>query len=283
MRTHPVRLCSTAVGACLLLAIGSGCARDRDGDGRRGGDDCDDADPSIHRAAVEVCDGKDNDCDGRVDVDATDAPGWYADRDGDGLGTGAPLLACEAPPGRVAGGGDCDDADPDRYPGAEDLPADGVDSDCDGVDPRPELPAVLARAQALIHAQGYSGELVLAGVGCCEPPTLAGKRSEQTLELDVPAFRWYTRLTSDRFVGGGWRLTGELSCWSFPDADARAGATEAIASYRDWLVDDRVFKMPARTWAAGASSCVIAYPSPNRSPVADEVISALRQAHQGDP
>lgn len=29
---------------------------------------------------------------------------------------------------------DCDDADPDRYPGADDIPVDLVDQDCDGVD-----------------------------------------------------------------------------------------------------------------------------------------------------
>ncbi len=30
---------------------------------------------------------------------------------------------------------DCDDADPFTYPGAPDLPGDGLDADCDGVDP----------------------------------------------------------------------------------------------------------------------------------------------------
>jgi arylsulfatase A-like enzyme len=32
------------------------------------------------------------------------------------------------------GGGDCDDLDPDRHPGALDTPGDGIDQDCDGVD-----------------------------------------------------------------------------------------------------------------------------------------------------
>ncbi|MEZ4236875.1 MAG: putative metal-binding motif-containing protein [Myxococcota bacterium] len=41
------------------------------------------------------------------------------DRDGDGWSVAA---------------GDCDDRDPDRFPGAPDSPEDGLDSDCDGAD-----------------------------------------------------------------------------------------------------------------------------------------------------
>src|SRR3954471_17727145 len=35
------------------------------------------------------------------------------------------------------GGGDCDDARADVYPGAEDVPADGIDQDCEGGDAKP--------------------------------------------------------------------------------------------------------------------------------------------------
>jgi arylsulfatase A-like enzyme len=55
------------------------------------------------------------------------------DRDGDGA---SPLL----------GGGDCDDHDPTRHPGAADTPNDGIDQDCDGSDAAPPPPAPAAPA-----------------------------------------------------------------------------------------------------------------------------------------
>lgn len=55
---------------------------------------------------------------------ATGGGGWdsgteYTDDDGDGYSEDQ---------------GDCDDADALRYPGAEETPGDGVDSNCDGED-----------------------------------------------------------------------------------------------------------------------------------------------------
>jgi hypothetical protein len=106
---------------------------DADGDGSPAGEDCDDSDPAVSPSAQELCDGLDNDCDGAIDDDATDATAWTADTDGDGYGAGAPTLACEAPEGTVSQDGDCDDADARYNPGAEETDcADPNDYNCDG-------------------------------------------------------------------------------------------------------------------------------------------------------
>lgn len=57
---------------------------------------------------------------------------WYADGDNDGYGDpDNSQPACSQPSGYVSNNGDCDDGNPDVYPGAEEL-CDNVDNDCDG-------------------------------------------------------------------------------------------------------------------------------------------------------
>ena len=95
-------------------------------------DDCDDTELTVYLGAVEFCDGKDNDCDGEVDTDAEfGVVSWYRDADGDGYGD--PLDAmegCAGDTGYVDDGGDCDDDDVTRHPGADEL-CDEIDNDCD--------------------------------------------------------------------------------------------------------------------------------------------------------
>jgi hypothetical protein len=100
------------------------------------GGDCDDSAPAIHPGADEYCDGVDSDCDGELDEDeALDVLTWYQDADADGYGDAAVSeLDCDPVPGHVDDASDCDDGDAAIYPGAYDLPDDGIDGDCDGVD-----------------------------------------------------------------------------------------------------------------------------------------------------
>jgi len=105
-----------------------GCP-DRDGDGRRC-DDCNDNDPTIFPGATEVCDGKDNDCNGVNDENTQNR--FYADQDHDGLGDPSLWLElCSPPTGYVPSGTDCDDNDPSARPGAIEV-CDSRDNDCDG-------------------------------------------------------------------------------------------------------------------------------------------------------
>ena len=102
-------------------------------------DDCDDIDPNVNPAAIEVCNGKDDECDGLVDdaddsLDLTTASVWYTDGDGDGYGDAATITqACEQPAGASALDGDCDDGDAAWNPAAvESDCTDPNDYNCDG-------------------------------------------------------------------------------------------------------------------------------------------------------
>jgi hypothetical protein len=63
--------CKTNLACDPALSICTYQILDKDGDGHPppvcGGDDCDDGDPARYPGHAEVCDGKDNDCDGNVD------------------------------------------------------------------------------------------------------------------------------------------------------------------------------------------------------------------------
>ncbi|MCB9742299.1 MAG: FG-GAP repeat protein [Alphaproteobacteria bacterium] len=108
-------------------------SKDVDGDGWKNpnaeGIDCDDFNELIYPGAPEICDGKDGDCDGKIDEGVI--PFYYQDADGDGRGDGAVFIEqCEQPATWVENDFDCDDSDATIYPGAEEL-CDNLDNDCD--------------------------------------------------------------------------------------------------------------------------------------------------------
>ncbi len=128
--------CDRDTGECVFTLI------DEDGDGYASvtlgtcGDDCIDTRDDVHPGATEQCDGIDHDCDG--DPDPLGLPIFYMDCDGDGFASASAESTdyCDPtgsgnppPPSASCPGGwtaappnspnniDCDDTDPDAYPG----------------------------------------------------------------------------------------------------------------------------------------------------------------------
>jgi large repetitive protein len=116
--------CYNTCGNCPEL-------EDNDQDGFTSDVDCDDNDPTVYPGAPELCDGKDNDCNGLIDDNATTTI-YYFDNDNDGFGSGFAGDFCENPgAGYALNNNDCNDNDPNIRPGATEI-CDGIDNNCNG-------------------------------------------------------------------------------------------------------------------------------------------------------
>jgi hypothetical protein len=155
---------NASTGLCsFVLRTGADDDHDTSSAAWVGGLDCNDSVAAINQRATEIpADGLDNNCDGLVDGatirNCSDAnpytqdqynrnKGWCvhkllstADLDGDSF------------VGAWVGGPDCADSTPGIHPGAPEV-ADGVDSDCDGLDVPPD------------PVEPQTGVTTIAGVG----------------------------------------------------------------------------------------------------------------------
>ncbi len=117
------------------------------------------------------------------------------DRDGDGYSA-------------LFGGGDCNDARADVYPGAEDIPGDGIDQDCEGGD----APVVQAAHAGTVAAAGGKPAAGQAG------PRKAGAFNGNILIIALDATR------ADRLGVAGYGRPPGHSLTPNVDALARRGA-----------------------------------------------------------
>ena len=95
--------------------------------------DCDDYRVESYPAAIELCNGRDDDCDGMIDEGAVPIP-LYPDKDGDGYykdGAGPSIMGCIPKAGFAADWGDCDETKASVHRGAEEV-CNQLDDDCDG-------------------------------------------------------------------------------------------------------------------------------------------------------
>lgn len=93
--------------------------------------DCNDNDKDVHPGAAEICNQKDDDCDGLID-EGCGTQRYYMDIDKDGYGRNEGSRLSATPiPGWVLVNGDCADFDATIYPGAPEL-ANGRDDNCNG-------------------------------------------------------------------------------------------------------------------------------------------------------
>ena len=133
---------------------------DADRDGHLAEDDCDDNDWQVYPGAVEICDGKDNDCNDVVDdgfdpdgdgafdmaqcdfgtdcdetnpeIPTSETPYDGVDQDCDGSDLAD--VDGDGFDARAGGGNDCDDFDDTIHPGATEIARDDIDQDCNGLD-----------------------------------------------------------------------------------------------------------------------------------------------------
>jgi len=124
--------------------------------GIMGGSDCDEVSvvaANVFPGAPDRCDGADNDCDPYT-IDGVDT-----DVDGDGSYTcdpqGEPTLSL---------GIDCDDDDPNRYPGNVEL-CDGIDQNCDAADDDLEDDF---DGDFYVECAGWQGDVAILGGGDCD-------------------------------------------------------------------------------------------------------------------
>jgi hypothetical protein len=161
------------------------------------GTDCYDDGSTIRPGLVELPYGVDTNCDGFVVASI--------DRDGDQRTAGTTMLAAFTCPtaGRGTLGGDCDDADPQRYPGRYEAVGASLDTNCSG--------DLTCYVDADGDGLGASTTVVYTGATCATPADRVATAAGDCDDADPasgPAGTWYVDADGDGYGVTAGRVTG---------------------------------------------------------------------------
>lgn len=152
-------------------------ASDRDRDGFLVPDDCNDSDAAVHPGQAEICNNKDDNCDGRIDE------GFDQDADG--------VTSC---------GGDCNDADPLVSPRVQET-CNGRDDNCNNVaDEHCPVPGRSAESSSSRSSQSGGGQ----GEDSLQRDEAVGMRVRVEAEIRVAKeayARAYVRISAEIRAG----------------------------------------------------------------------------------
>jgi hypothetical protein len=206
--------------------------------------DCDDASVGVRPGQTEVCNGRDDDCNGLID-DGIVLPEvcnglddncngqtdeglaqrtYYLDSDDDGFGDSLMSLeACGPTTGYATTGGDCDDSTFNTRPGATEL-CDGEDNNCNTV-----VDEGVVNVPWYVDADGdgYGDGVIGTAIIACSPQpgrsAFGGDCVEANATIHPGAMELCDRLDNTCAAGGGVRASEDQ------DNDGHAGTAAACS------------------------------------------------------
>ncbi len=207
--------------------------------------DCADNDPDRHPAATELCgDGIDQDCNG---IDPACPPPlastWYKDADLDGYSDGTTVAATTPPADYFAAdelsatAGDCSDSDATRHPGAAELCGDGIDQDCDGVDPICPTAESAYESQLRELIDDYRTQQSLGPLAF--DPQLYQLATEHSSAMNNAGGLSHDGFT-DRFNRSGYRTCVENVGWNYQTAEAQFTGWKNSSGHNQNLLNSRL-------------------------------------------
>ena len=233
--------------------------------------DCDDTTAATRPDAPEICDGRDNNCDGLVDDDDPSVTGRraaYADNDLDGFGdANNPVEVCEVGAGAELEAGDCDDSREDVNPEAEEICQNGIDDDCDGMADACSWNSVASLDDVANTWTAVEGDFAGASLGRADDATGDGLPD---LLIGMPYSDLHTYdggavavLSGPSAVGGGRLAGGQVDALLLGvDQSGYSGTATAAADFDGDGYSDVVTGAPEASAAVGAAGSVALFAGP---------------------